>query len=206
MKKKDKKGVPCTKAMVQRSQAAERRILMNKQFMDPDEARLCQRLKEYYAQELKWAPDPLAVTDELTYKDRYGNEHKGVPRFIPYLVELRREHGICQRMHEWSQVVRVYAFAAFGDGYNVGLRLDIPLLLLLPERPQALVQHPPLGNLNVLPYDEYEGGLHLVMRYHPILGCFVVARANAGDICTDCYADEFEQEYLFWKRMMKKKT
>ena len=203
MEKKERKSVPCTKAMVQRSQAAERRILMNKQFMDPDEARLCQRLKEYYARELKWVPDPLAVTDELTFKDRYGNEHKGVPRFVPYLVELRREHLIGRRMHEWSQMVRVYAFAAFGDGYNVGLRLDIPLLLLIPERPQALVQCPPLGNLNVLPYDEYEMGCHLIMRYHPILCSFVVARANAGDVCTDRYADEFEQEYLFWKRMMK---
>lgn len=196
MEKKEMKSVPCTKAMVQRSQAAERRILMNKQFVDPDEARLCQRLKEYYARELTWVDAPMDATEELTYEDSMGRVHCGVPRLVPFLVELRRDYQIGRRMHEWSQLVRVYVFAVFDDGFKVGLRLDIPLLLLEPERPQALVQPPPLGSLNVLSSDRYETGHHLVMRYHPVLGCFVATGDNADGACSERYADEYEQEYL----------
>ena len=183
--------LPRTKTMVQRSQAAERRILQNKQYMDPDAWRLCERLKAYYTLALTWMGDPMELTGGITFTDCNDRVHRGIPRLQPYYVEMEREWGVIRRMREWSQMVRIYNFAVFENGYKVGLRLDIPLMLMNPEEPQSLVQCPPAGNLNALPHDPYGMGYYLIMRCHPTMQCFVPAEECFEGECVTTYADEY---------------
>lgn len=163
-------ALPYTKTMVQRAQAAESRIMQNKQCVDPHERKLCERLKDYYTLALHWNGDALMT---MTYVDIDGRVHCGCPHLIPYYVEMQREATVGQRRYRWSQIVRIYTFAIFPDGYKVGLRLDIPLMLMNPETPQAMLQCPFSGNLNVLPYDPYVNGHYLIMRFNPERECFM---------------------------------
>ena len=185
--------LPRTKTMVQRAQATERRILQNKQFINPYEQGLCERLKAYYAQALTWMGDPMEQTGGIMFTDRNDTIHRGIPSLKAYYVEMQREWSLPRHMNARSQMVRIFVFAVFEDGYKVGLRLDIPLMLMNPEAPQALVQCPPSGNLNALPCDPYADGCYLIMRYHPALQCFVPAGSNNQDECTRTYADDYEQ-------------
>lgn len=200
-KKRKTMALPRTKTMVQRAQAAERRILQNKQFMNPYEQGLCERLKAYYAQALTWMGDPMEQTGGIMFTDRNdtvhsagsARVHRGIPSLQAYYVEMQREWSLPRHMNARSQMVRIFVFAVFEDGYKVGLRLDIPLMLMKPEAPQALVQCPPSGNLNALPCDPYADGCYLIMRCHPTLQCFVPAGSYNSGECSTRYTDDYGQ-------------
>ena len=191
-KKRMTMALPRTKTMVQRAQAAERRILQNEQRVDPYELGLCERLKAYYSLALTWMGDPIEQTGGIMFTDHNDTVHRGIPHLQTYHVEMEREWYVPRHMNAWSQMIRIFVFAAFEDGYKVGLRLDIPLMLMNPEAPQALVQCPPSGDLNALPRDPYADGCYLIMRCHPTLQCFVPAGSYSQDECTLTYIDDYE--------------
>ena len=116
--------LPRTKTMVRRSQAAERRILQNKQHMDKYAWNLCKRLKEYYAMALTWMGNPLEQTGGFTFTERGGKVHSGMTWLQTYYVEMERDLTPSGRIGEWSQIVHIFTFAVFEDGYKVGLRLS----------------------------------------------------------------------------------
>lgn len=188
--------LPRTKTMVRRSQAAERRILQNKQHMDKYAWNLCKRLKEYYAMALTWMGNPLEQTGGFTFTERGGKVHSGMTRLQTYYVEMERDLTPSGRIGEWSQIVHIFTFAVFEDGYKVGLRLDIPLMLMNAEAPQSLVECPPSGDFNELAYDDHADGFYLIMRFHPTLQCFVPAVKDAQGECSSAYMSDYEPLYF----------